>query len=527
VIVLAAALLSRGSSVRWLQNHGIRKPTPDASLGTATKAVHSIAVLPFDPLGKDTHDELLGLGMADAIIGRMSNLKQLSVLTTSAVSKYKGPANDPLAAGRALGVDAILSGTVQRSGDRVRATVQLAHAASGLIIWSEKFDQTFTDIFGVQDSISDSVAKSLALNLSSDEQKQLAKRYTTNAGAYDEYLMGLYFWNTRSREGLEKAIDHFGRAVEKDPKFALAYALLADCYYLQFNYGYRTGPRWIQDAKAAVDCALLLDDSIAEAHVAMAMVEFYQEDDQVAIASLRRALALNPNLAVAHLRYGWALSSGHLDEAVREIKRAQELDPLSPTNNTALGLILGLARQFPGCLEYCYKAAELAPNEVRFQEDLAYAYLLNGMYKEAIEHYQRVALLNPDKQGDVLASIATALISMGRKSEVESMMPEILRLGTIDKVNPYYIAALYGARGDKNAALDWFDKGLRRASEVRARAAGFTKEQELRMIRFVKEQESWMIRYEPLLDPLRSDSRFAALLRKHNRGSLLETSTSR
>ena len=516
VIVVAAALLSRGSSARWLQNHGIGKPTPDASLGTDTKGVRSIAVLPFEPIGKDTHDELLGLGMADAIIGRMSNLKQLSVLTTSAVSKYKGPANDPLAAGRALGVDAILSGTVQRSGDRVRATVQLAHAASGLIIWSEKFDQTFTDIFGVQDSISDSVAKSLALNLSADEQKQLAKRYTTNAGAYDEYLMGLYFWNTRSREGLEKAIDHFGRAVEKDSKFALAYALLADCYYLQFNYGYRTGPQWIQDAKAAVDRALLLDDSIAEAHVAMAMVEFYQEDDQVAITSLRRALALNPNLAVAHLRYGWTLSSGHLDEAVREIKRAQELDPLSPTNNTALGLILGLARQFPGCLEYCYKAAELAPNEVRFQEDLAYAYLLNGMYKEAIEHYQTVAVLNPDKQGDVLASVATALISMGRKSEAESMMPEILRLGTIDKVNPYYITALYGARGDKDAAFDWFDKGLRRASEVRARAAGFT-----------KEQESRMIRYEPLLDPLRSDSRFAALLRKHNRGSLLEASTSR
>ena len=156
---------------------------------------------------------------------------------------------------------------------------------------------------------------------------------------------------SRSRDGLEKAIDHFGRAVEKDPKFALAYALLADCYYLQSNYGYRTGPQWIQDAKAAVDHALLLDNSIAEAHVAAAMIESYQEDNEVANASLRRALELNPNLAVAHLRYGWALcSAGHLDEAVREIKRAQELDPLSPTNNTSLGLILGFARQFPSAL---------------------------------------------------------------------------------------------------------------------------------------------------------------------------------
>jgi tetratricopeptide (TPR) repeat protein len=173
--------------------------------------------------------------------------------------------------------------------------------------------------------------------------------------------------------------------------------------------------------------------------------------------------------------------------------------------------MLGLARQFRGCLDFCYKAAELAPNEVTTQENLAYAYLLNGRYQEAIEHYQKVAVLNPDEQGNVLASVATALTSMGRKSETESMMPEILRLATIDKVNPYYVAALYGARSDKNAALDWFEMGLRRASEVRTGAG------------LVKEQEARMIRYEPLLDPLRSDSRFAALLRQYNRGSLLET----
>jgi eukaryotic-like serine/threonine-protein kinase len=510
-IVLAAILFfSTRTKLPWLNT--VRTATTPAGANSAPlAAVRSIAVLPFEPLGQDMNDELLGLGMADAVIGRMSNLKQLIVLPTSAVSRYKRPATDALAAGRALGVDAILSGTVQRSGDRVRTTVQLVHVASGRTVWSEKFDQTFTDIFGVQDTISDNVARSLALNLTGSEQKQLAKRYTTNADAYGEYLMGLYFWNTRSKDGLEKAIDHFGRAVEKDPNFALAYALMADCYYLQFNYRYGSGSQWVQHAKAAVDRALLLDDSIAETHVAAAMIEFYQQDSQVAIASLRRALALNPNLAVAHLRYGWELSSsGHLDEAVREIKRAQELDPLSPTNNTALGLILGLARQFRGCLDYCYKAAELAPNEATFQENLAYAYLLNGRYQEAIEHYQRVAVINPDKQGDVLASVATALISMGRKSEAELMMPEILRLATIDKVNPYYIVALYGARGDKNAAFDWFEKGLRRASEVR-----------------MKELQSGMIRYEPLLDPLRSDSRFAALLRKHNRGSLLETPTSR
>ena len=504
--VLSVGVLSNMPGIRRVLSPGIGKLGSSTSLGTGTETVHSIAVLPFEPLGKEMNDGLLGLGMADAVIGRISNLKQLAVLPTSAVSKYKGPANDPLAAGRALGVDAILSGTVQRSGDRIRTSAQLAYVASGRIIWSEKFDQTFTDIFDVQDAISDNLARSLALNLTSDEQKQLAKRYTTNAGAYDEYLMGLYFWNTRSKEGLEKAVDHFSRAVEKDPNFALAYALMSDCYYLQFNYGYRSGSRWVQDAKAAVDRALLLDDSIAEAHVAAAMIEFHQQDDQAAIVSLRRALALNPNLAVAHLRYGWALSSlGRLDEAVREIKRAQELDPLSPTNNSALGLILSFARQFSECLDYCYKAAELAPNEAPIQENLAYAYLLDGRYQEAIEHYQRVAVLNPDRQGDVLASIATATISMGRKSEAESMMPEIFRLATMNKVDPYHLAALYGARGDESAAFDWFERGLQRSIKVR-----------------IDEQESRIIRYSSLLDPLRSDSRFVALLRQYNRGSLLE-----
>ena len=516
-IIAAAVLFFLSRNNLSLPNTASTAKMPAGENSAALAAVRSIAVLPFEPLGQDMSDELLGLGMADAVIGRMSKLKQLAVLPTSAVAKYKASANDPFAAGRTLRVDAILSGTIQRARDRVRATVQLVHVASGRTIWSEKFDQTFTDIFSVQDAISDNVARSLALDLTGDQQKQLAKRYTTNADAYDEYLMGLYFWNTRSREGLEKAIDHFGRAVEKDPNFARAYALIADCYYLQFNYRYGPGTHWAERAKAAVDRALLLDESIGEPHVVLAMIEFYQGNNEVAIASLRRALALNPNLAVAHLRYGWALSSlGNLDEAVQEVKRAQELDPLSSTNNSALGLVLALARQFHGCLEYCYKAAELAPNEAMIQANLAYAYLLNGMYQEAIEHYQRVAVLNPVEQGNVLASVATALISMGRSSEAESMMPEILRLATIDKVDPYFMAAMYGARGDKSAAFDWFDKGLRGASEVRTRAAGFA-----------KEQESRMIRYEPLLDPLRSDARFAELLRQHNLSSLLESSAMR
>ena len=506
IIVLGAVVLLSLPKGRLLEKHRVENTAAAISPGTVTATVRSIAVLPFEPLGQDMNDELLGLGMADAVIGRMSNLKQLVVLPTSAVSKYNGPAKDPLAAGRTLQVDAIMSGTVQRSGNQVRVTVQLVNVRSGRVVWSEKFDQTFTDIFGIQDTISDNVVRSLALNLTAAEQKQLAKRYTTSAGAYDEYLMGLYFWNARSRDELKKAIDHFGRAIEKDPNFALAYALMADCYYLQYYYYYDRRPDRIQDAQTAIERALLLDDTIAEAHVAAAMVQFYQRDDEKAMDSLRRAIALNPNLSVAHQRYGWALAAlGHLDDSVREMRRAQELDPLSHVNNTALGISLVFARQYREALDYCSKAAELAPNLAPVQGNLAFTYVLNGMYQQAIERYQKVRELDPDGKGDVLASIATVLVSAGRKSEADSMMPEILQLAAAGKADPYYIVALYAVRGEKDAAFEWFEKALQSSGETQTNG-----------------NDSRMIRYDPMLDPLRSDSRFAALLRQYNRGSLLE-----
>jgi tetratricopeptide (TPR) repeat protein len=247
------------------------------------------------------------------------------------------------------------------------------------------------------------------------------------------------------------------------------------------------------------------------------MVQFYHARDQgvassarqAGINSLRRALALNPNLAIAHLRYSWQLSlSGRLDEAVREMRRAQELDPLSHTNNTALGVTLLFARQYREALAYCYKAAELAPKEALAQLNLGEAYALNGMYQQAIGIYEKAGELDPEIRGDALASIATVLTSAGRKPEADRMMPEILRLATAGKADPYNIAVLYGVRGEKDAAFEWFDKVLQRGTGFQVTG------------------NAGMIRYDPMLDPLRSDSRFAALLRHHNRAALLEIAAS-
>jgi TolB-like protein/tetratricopeptide (TPR) repeat protein len=502
--VITSAMLFRQPGIRWLKKQAIGNPEPR----TAAESVRSIAVLPFETLGQDMNNESLRLGMTDAIIGRISNLESLVVLPTSAVSKYKGRADDLLTAGRALGVDAILTGTVQRAGEQIRVTVQLFHVGSGRTIWSGKFDQTFIGIFDIQDAISENIARSLAINLKDGEQKHLGKHYTTNAAAYDSYLMGLYFWNKRSKEGLERAIDYFGRATDHDPNFALAYSLMADCYYLQFYYGY-AGVDRVQNAKTAAERALVLDDSVAEAHVAAAMVQLHEQQSERAMVSLRRALALNPNLAIAHLRYAWALcSAGDLSDAVQEMTRAQALDPLSPTNNTALGIILAFARQYRAALEYCYKAAELAPNDVAVRENLAFAYAMNGMYDQALEHYRKAGELSPAEKGNSLTSIATVLAMAGRKHQADSILPEIARLGANGKADPFNIAVLYGVRDEKDAAFDWFAKALRQGSDVRTNA-----------------HDAGILRYNPVLDPLRSDRRFTALLRQYGVASISNNST--
>jgi tetratricopeptide (TPR) repeat protein len=280
---------------------------------------------------------------------------------------------------------------------------------------------------------------------------------------------------------------------------------------LQQYYGFSHASDRIPNAEAAAEHALQLDDSVAEGHVAAAMPHLCADGEQgtesahmLAMESLRRALALNPNLAIAHQRYAWALTHfGHLDEALREMKRAQELDPLSPTNNTALGMILAFSRQFREALEYCNKAAELDPNSGPIQENVAFSYALNGMCQQAIDHYKKERELDPGTKSEVLASITTVLVTAGRSSEAEGNMRELADLSRAGKADPYNMAQLYAARDEKERAFECLDKALR------SEAPG--------MRGLVP-----MIRYDPLLDPLRSDARFRELLGKHNMASLLE-----
>jgi DNA-binding winged helix-turn-helix (wHTH) protein/TolB-like protein/Flp pilus assembly protein TadD len=458
-------------------------------------AIKSIAILPFKPLDADSGNELLGLGMADAIIIRLSKFQRLPVLPTSAIIKYTGRDNDPWALGQALGVDAVLNGTVQRSGDRVRVTVQLISLGDGKTIWSDKFDEQFTSIFAVQDSISERVAQALALQLTGDQRKQLAKRYTENTEAYQSYVMGLYFYNKRTKEGMEKAAEYFEQAIAKDSNYALAYALLADTYYLSAYYGYSSTPskEMVMKAKVAATRALELDETLAEAHTAMATILSDIGDDWEATErEHKRAIELNPNYAMAHLRYAWFLfGRNQLDEALREMRRAQELDPLSTTTNGALAGALLYVRQWDESIKFSQRALEIEPNNYISHLNLGDAYEGKGMYDQAIAEYQKGREIH-STSWDPLASLGHVYALAGRRAEAEKMLAALQELSKKDQRALYGVAAIYAALGDKDSAFEWLEKGLV------AKAV---------MVRNLK--------YDPDLDVLKADPRFNNLLKSY------------
>lgn len=237
-------------------------------------AVRAIAVLPFKPLGAEAGDQYLGLGMADALINRLSHIQQIAVRPTDAVLKYTDPAQDPLAAGRELGVDALLNGRFQRAGEIIRVTVQLVRVGDGSLLWAEKFEEHVGNIFAVQDSISEQVGRALALKLSSEERKRLTRRETDSAEAYQAYLKGRYYSTKWTYSGWTKEIEYFSHAIEADPNYALAYTGLADAYYIVSNL-YLPPHEAMPKVKAAAMKALALDDALAEAHSSLALVRAF------------------------------------------------------------------------------------------------------------------------------------------------------------------------------------------------------------------------------------------------------------
>jgi TolB-like protein/Flp pilus assembly protein TadD len=436
VLALSVLLLLTISTLSYLwimsrAGHNARQPAPG-----------SIAVLPFRLLSNEASDEYLGSGMADALITKLSNIRQITVRPTSAVIKYaaKGNAQDPLAAGRELGVDSVLEGTIQRAGERVRVTVQLISVRESVPLWAHSFDERFTDIFTVQDSISAQVADALTLKLTGEEQKLLAKRYTDNVEAYQSYLRGRYFMNKRNEEGLRKGIGYFTEAIEKEPGYALAYAGLADAYSVLGFYQFdKLAPEEsFQRAKAAALKALELDETLAEAHASLALARVDVDHDEAgAEREYRRAIELNPNYATAHHWYSDFLAAlDRQDEAMAEIRRALELDPLSLVINATLGERLFYARRYDEALIQLHKTLEMDDGFGPAHYLLGLTYEQKGMYLESIAELNRARELSGGSPW-MVAALGHSLAMAGRRAEAQQVLVELKQLSARMQVSPY------------------------------------------------------------------------------------------
>ncbi|PYS74629.1 MAG: hypothetical protein DMF69_01225 [Acidobacteria bacterium] len=451
----------------------------------------SVAVLPFKTIGTNSENDLLGLGMADALIIKLSRLDQLSVLPTSSIFRYTERDKDPVAIGRELDVESVLDGTVQRDGEWVRVTAQLIRLSDGKTVWSGKFDERYSSIFTLQDSVSEQLAGSLRPQLTQSDKNALSVHSTDNTEAYEPYITGLYFWNRRTRENLPKAIAHLEQAVAIDPNFAEARAILADCYYLsmQDEYG-RTDPdEALKRAEISVTKALELNDSLAAAHTVKAGLKMAERNFDEAGREFQRALELNPNYAVAHLRYAYYLYYElKLDQALVHMRRAQQLDPVSSITNGALAGMLYHARDFDTSIVYSKRALELEPTQDAAGLNLSEAYIQKRMFREAHENLDQWLGRNPRY---VYWEKAYAYALEGRREDCMRMLAEVEKINTSGMRNHINYGVVYGALGDK-------DKAFNDLNEIRPN-------------RFI----SATLKYEAQLDPLRDDPRFNELLKKH------------
>jgi DNA-binding winged helix-turn-helix (wHTH) protein/tetratricopeptide (TPR) repeat protein len=448
----------------------------------------SVAVLPFKPLREDSRDEYLELGIADALITALSNLNRIIVRPTSAVRKYGALEQDAVEAGRELKVEVVLDGTIQKTGDRIRATVRLLRVSDGKPLWAGKFDEPFTSIFTVQDSISEKLTKVLALKLVSQEKDRLTKRYTDNSEAYSLYLKGRYNWNKATEEGLWKAIDFFNRAIAADPRYALAYVGVADAYTSLDWYGVLSTGQSNPHAKAAAQKALEIDDALAEAHASLAMAKQYEWDWSGAEKEYERAIELSPSYAAAYQWYGIYLTlMGRFDEALAHMDRAQELDPISLSISGQKALVLQCARRYDEAIDQCLKTLEVEPGQVEARFCLAMTYALKGLLEEAIAEYQKLPGNNPDFK----AMLGHAYAVSGRRAEARAILDELKKLSKLRYIPPFWVAMVHIGLGDKSEALSWLEKACEDPDDSLAAVKVF-----------------------PFCDPLRSDVRFTEVLRR-------------
>lgn len=477
-VLLAAVAIA--AAYRWL---GYSDPAP---------RFRTLAVLPFKPLAPSARDESLELGMADTLIARLSGIGEIIVRPLSTVRKYGGLEQDAAAAGKELNVDAVLDGNIQRVGDRMRVTVSLVSVRESKQIWAGSFDEKFTDIFAVQDAVSQRVAGALALRLSGDETGRLTKHYTEDAEAYQLYLKGQYFWNKFTPEGSQAAVEYFNEAIGRDPRYTLAYVGLANSYGVIGTNGWMPPNEVFPKAKVAAAKALEIDDGLPEAHAALGAAEmFYGWNWQSAEREFQRAIDLKPDDPGAHRLYSYLLTAtGRLDESVAQAQLNLRLDPLSPVSSADLVRAYYFARRYDEAVETNRKALEMESNFAIARLVAGAAYEQKGMYEEAVAELQKANNF-PGGLPEAMGALGHAYAMSGKRSEALTVLKELKLMSERRYVSPLAFAMLSAGLGDKDRALEYLEKAA-------------------------EDRDGWLInlRVEPRFDVLHAEPRYVDLLRR-------------
>jgi DNA-binding winged helix-turn-helix (wHTH) protein/TolB-like protein/Tfp pilus assembly protein PilF len=420
---------------------------------TANAPIKSVAVLPFKPLVVENRNEALELGMADTLISKLSGIEEVVVRPLSTIRRYDSVDQDTLAAAQELDVDSIIDGTIQTWGERIRVSAKLIRTRDGKQLWAGQFDEKFTDIFAVQDSISEKVAAALKIRLSGKEHS------TKNLQAYQLYMKGRYNIAKGTPPDLIASIPFFEEAIKIDPEYALAYTGLANAYGVLGLTGDRSIPDAVSRARAAERKALEIDDTLGEAHNARCMGLFwYDWDWQSAEQECRRSIEIDPNNADFHGHFAMVLSNaGRHAEALAEAQRSRELNPLNLAQNALEGQFLLYAGRFDEALEQLKKTSDLEPGFWMPHFIAASAYIEKGMFSEAIWESNKEKQLSGV---NVFPFGTYALARSGRRDEARAELQELLKLSATKYVPPYNIALIYNALDEKGKALDWLEKGF-------------------------------------------------------------------
>lgn len=458
---------------------------------TANAAITAIAVMPFVNESGNGDLEYLSDGMTDTLISSLSQVPNLSVKARSSVFRYKGKETNPQTIGKELNVQAILNGRISQRGDQLTLTVDLVDAQTENVIWSDQYNRKQADLVSLQSEIARDVSTKLRTRLSGVEEQKVAKTYTTNPEAYQLYLKGLFYWNKRTPEALKGAVDYFSQAIAKDPNYAQAHAGLGLTYVLLPEYSVSPPQQAHPKAKAAAKKALEIDETLAEAHTALAYtLNAYDWNFAEADREFQRAIALNPNYATAHQWHGETLLAvQRFDEAIAEAKRAQELDPFSLIVNHALGFCYLNARQYDQAIQQYRKANELDPNWYIAHWFLGSAYELKGLSREALAEYQKARELNDDPY--VLAALGHFYAASGKREEAMNILGQMNEAAKHQYVAAYSFALVYAGLGDKDQAIQWLERSYQ------DRAYDIT-----------------YLKVDPFFDNLHSDPRFADLVRR-------------